>query len=295
VLLAVDPPGRPRAKEFAGRAEIAIVDYTGSTEFGAWLELNTHALVYTEKAGVNSVVIDSTADFAGMLRNLALSLSLYSGQMCTTPQNVFVPRAGIDTDAGHKTFDEVVAGLVAAIDALLSAPERAVDVLGAIAADATLARVAAENERPGLVLPSRAIAHPQFPGARIRTPLIVKLDAAQADRYDSEMFGPIAYVIAADSTHSALELAVRSARTKGAITAILHSTDPDVRAAGRRAAADGQVSLAINLTGNLLVNQSSAFSDFHVTGGNPAGNASLTDAAFVANRFRIIETRQPVA
>ena len=31
----------------------------------------------------------------------------------------------------------------------------------------------------------------------------------------------------------------------------------------------------------------------HVTGGNPAGNASLTDAAFVANRFRIIETRTP--
>ena len=60
-------------------------------------------------------------------------------------------------------------------------------------------------------------------------------------------------------------------------------------------AQDGKVNLAVNLTGALLVNQSAAFSDFHVTGGNPAGNASLTDAAFVANRFRIIETRTPVA
>jgi hypothetical protein len=66
-----------------------------------------------------------------------------------------------------------------------------------------------------------------------------------------------------------------------------------VIAAGERAAEHGRVSLAINLTGNLLVNQSAAYSDFHVTGGNPAGNASLTDAAFVANRFRIVETRRP--
>ena len=29
------------------------------------------------------------------------------------------------------------------------------------------------------------------------------------------------------------------------------------------------------------------------TGGNPAGNASLTDAAFVANRFRVAMWRQP--
>jgi len=295
VLLAVDPPGQPLAKELALRPEIALIDYTGSTEFGAWLETNARALTYTEKAGVNSVVIDSTADLAGMVRNLALSFSLYSGQMCTTPQNVFVPRAGITTEAGHKSFDDVAAAIVAAIDALLSAPERAVDVLGAIATDATLARVEAESAKPGVVRASSSLSHPQFPGARIRTPLVVKLDADQIDRYGSEMFGPIVYVIAVDSTEHALALATRSARTKGAITAILHSTAAEVVEAGRRAAAEARVSLAINLTGSLLVNQSSAFSDFHVTGGNPAGNASLTDAAFVANRFRIIETRQPVA
>ena len=66
-------------------------------------------------------------------------------------------------------------------------------------------------------------------------------------------------------------------------------------AKAERWARDGQVNLAVNLTGPLLVNQSAAFSDFHVTGGNPSGNASLTDAAFVANRFRIVETRTPVA
>ena len=66
-------------------------------------------------------------------------------------------------------------------------------------------------------------------------------------------------------------------------------------AKAERWAREGKVSLAINLTGTLLVNQSAAFSDFHVTGGNPAGNASLCDAAFVANRFRVVETRTPLA
>jgi hypothetical protein len=53
------------------------------------------------------------------------------------------------------------------------------------------------------------------------------------------------------------------------------------------------VALSCNLTGNIWVNQSAAFSDFHATGANPAANACLTDGAFVAGRFRIVESRQP--
>jgi acyl-CoA reductase-like NAD-dependent aldehyde dehydrogenase len=229
-----------------------------------------------------------------MVRNLALSVSLYSGQMCTTPQNVFVPRTGIATDAGYKSFDEVASAIGAAIDALLATPERAAEVLGAIAAETTAARVDAESAKPGVIRAGAPCAHPQFPAARMRSPLVVALDAARGDRYDGEMFGPVVYVIAVDSTSAAFAIATRSAQTRGAITAILHSTSPGVIALAGRAAADGRVSLAINFTGALLVNQSAAFSDYHLTGGNPAGNASLTDAAFVAGRFRIIETREPV-
>jgi hypothetical protein len=52
-----------------------------------------------------------------------------------------------------------------------------------------------------------------------------------------------------------------------------------------------QVALSINLTGNVYVNQSAGFSDFHATGANPAANASYTDAAFVAARFRVVQRR----
>ena len=89
-----------------------------------------------------------------------------------------------------------------------------------------------------------------------------------------------------------LARAESSIREKGAITAGLYTTSEAVAEAAEAAFARANVALSINLLGNIFVNQSSAFSDFHVTGGNPAGNASLTDAAFVANRFRVAPVRR---
>jgi phenylacetic acid degradation protein paaN len=92
VTLAVEEPGDGIAATLATHPDVRIVDFTGSSEFGNWLEANARqAVVYTEKSGLNTVVVDSTGDYRGMLRNLAFSLSLYSGQMCTTPQNILVP------------------------------------------------------------------------------------------------------------------------------------------------------------------------------------------------------------
>jgi phenylacetic acid degradation protein paaN len=295
VQLAVDTPEQPLAKVLAQRPDVALIDYTGSTEFGDWLEKNSHALVYTEKAGVNSVVIDSTADPKGMFRNLAMSLALYSGQMCTTPQNLFVPQDGITAGDEHLTFDQVVAALVKGIDGLLGDPERAAGVLGAIATDGTLRRIDEESAKPGVVRASAALTHPEFPDARVRSPLIAVVNAADRERYDREAFGPIAFVVRTADTAESLRLATSGAQQRGAITAIVYSTSDDVIAKAEQWARDGRVNLAVNLTGPLLVNQSAAYSDFHVTGGNPSGNASLTDTAFVANRFRVVETRTPVA
>jgi hypothetical protein len=66
-----------------------------------------------------------------------------------------------------------------------------------------------------------------------------------------------------------------------------------VLAAAESAAVDAGVHLSSNLTGGIFVNQSAAFSDFHASGANPAANAVLTDGAYVANRFRIIQSRRP--
>ena len=122
-------------------------------------------------------------------------------------------------------------------------------------------------------------------------PVIVAVDAADRDVYMREMFGPVIFVVATDSTEQSLSLATESARENGAITWLVYTTEEAVMADAIDAAVDGGVSVAFNLTGGLFVNQSAAFSDFHVTGANPAGNASLTDPAFVAGRFRVIGVR----
>ena len=52
--------------------------------------------------------------------------------------------------------------------------------------------------------------------------------------------------------------------------------------------------VSFNLVGNLYVNQNATFSDFHVTGGNPAGNASFTNPEFVVKRFTWVGFRELV-
>ncbi len=292
VTLVAHDAGDTTAQTLALRPETKIVDFTGSTANGRWLEEHARqALVYTEKAGVNQVIVDSTPDLKGMLRNLAFSLALYTGQMCTAPQNIYVPKDGIDTPEGHLGFDEVVKALADAVDRLLEDPARAVEVLGAVQSDAILRRLEAARSLGTIALDTRAIAHAQYPEATIRTPLIVKLSKADRATYLNEWFGPIAFVIATDGTADSLAIARAAVVGHGALTMAVYSMRDDVIERAIEVAEDVGVALSINLTGGVFVNQSAAFSDFHGTGANPAANAALTDAAFVANRFRVVQHR----
>ncbi len=92
-------------------------------------------------------------------------------------------------------------------------------------------------------------------------------------------------------TAQSIELAAQTAREQGAITSLVYSTDDDVLRESQDALTDAGVPVSCNLVGPIFVNQAAAFSDFHVSGANPAGNATLCDAAFVANRFRMVHTR----
>ncbi|MGW7165549.1 phenylacetic acid degradation protein PaaN [Streptomyces sp. NPDC054884] len=296
VALAAERPGEGIAKTLATRPEIRIVDYTGSTAFGDWLEANARqAQVYTEKAGVNTVLVESTANYKGMLANLAFSLSLYSGQMCTTPQNLLIPRDGIRTDEGPKSYDEVVADLARSVDGLLGDDARANALLGAIVNPDVKARLEAAAGLGEVALASREVGNPDFPDAIVRTPVIVKLDGAKPDdeaAYMSECFGPVSFAVAVDSAADAVALLRRTVREKGAMTVGAYTTDDEVEQAVQEVCLDEAAQLSLNLTGGVYVNQTAAFSDFHGSGGNPAANAALTDGAFVANRFRVVEVRR---
>ncbi|MFE5176148.1 phenylacetic acid degradation protein PaaN [Streptomyces sp. NPDC056634] len=297
VLLATEAPGGRDAATLALDPDVRIVDFTGSTEFGDWLETNARqAVVYTEKAGLNTVVLDSTDDYRGLLGNLAFSLSLYSGQMCTTPQNLLIPREGIATDRGPRTADEFAADLAAALDKLLGDPARAAGTLGAIVNDGVRDRLKEAADIGRTVRASTPVAHPEYAEADVRTPLVARLDS-EADRevYTREWFGPVSFVIGTDSTRHSLELLRETVRAHGALTAAVHSTEEEVLAAAEAAALDAGVHLSENLTGQVFVNQSSAFSDFHGSAANPAASATLSDAAFVTGRFAVLQSRRPVA
>ncbi|MHC0430693.1 phenylacetic acid degradation protein PaaN [Streptomyces sp. O3] len=301
VALAAEQPGEGIAKTLAVRPEIKIIDYTGSTAFGDWLETHARqAQVYTEKAGVNTVVIDSTDDYQGMLANLAFSLSLYSGQMCTTPQNLLIPRDGITTDAGAKSYDEVVSDLAGAVSGLLGDDTRAGALLGALVNPDVRTRLDAAPGFGEVALASREVANPDFPDAVVRTPVIVKLDGARkyweaADSeaaYLNECFGPVSFAVAVDSAADAVELLRRTVRDKGAMTVGAYTTSDETERAVEEVCLEECAQLSLNLTGGVYVNQTAAFSDFHGSGGNPAANAALCDGAFVANRFRVVEVRR---
>jgi phenylacetic acid degradation protein paaN len=295
VTLAAEDPADGLAAVLAVRPEVKLVDFTGSNAFGDWLEANApQATVFTEKAGVNTVVVDSTDSFRGMCDNLAFSLSLYTGQMCTAPQNLFLPASGIETDEGHKSVADVAVGLEVALGRLLGDDARAVELLGGVVDDGVLARLSAAGTTGRVLVESRAVRHPAFEGAVVRTPTLVGLSASDASVYEAECFGPVSYLIETTGSQESIELFRRTAGEHGAMTASVYSASSEVLARMREAALEVGVALSENLTDGVFVNQSAAFSDFHGTGANPAANASYTDLAYVASRFRIVQSRRHV-
>ncbi len=295
VTMACDTSDAPVAQDLVVRPEVGIVDFTGGNVFGDWIEANaTQARVYTEKAGVNSIVLDGSDDLRATTGNIAFSLCLYSGQMCTSPQNIYIAEDGIDTPDGRLSFDDTAAAIVKAVNWFLSDPARAAEVSGAVQSPDTLARVEAAAADGTVLRASTTVDNERFPDARTATPLIVQVDASDTESYQHEAFGPVVYIVKTASTDESINLAASTARRKGGLTAAVWSTSDETLGRAVDALTAAGVATSCNLAGQIWVNQSAAFSDYHVSGANPAGNATLCDAAFVVDRFRFVASRIPV-
>ena len=127
----------------------------------------------------------------------------------------------------------------------------------------------------------------------MRTPTVVKVDVGRPRHLPAGVLRP-GLVPRHHRQHRPSRSTCCASRcaTTGAITAAVYSTDDKVLDAAEEAALDAGVALSENLTETVYVNQSAAFSDFHATGANPAANSALTDAAYVASRFRIVQSRR---
>ena len=293
VTLAVDTLAEPVAQGLVDDPRVQIVDFTGSPRYGGHLERTvTGKLLFTETAGVNTVVIESVADLDAVARAVARSSSLFSAQMCTSPQVIYI---------APDLFDPLSAAIVEQIDAIADDPALASGIMGAIQGEVSL-KVVAEAQSAIADLPGvrtlrdpASYAHPQFPDARTMTPLVIAVEAgSHVDLYAEERFGPVLFLVKKDAGEAVME-ATDLARTKGSISSYLYSTDEEFIDRATPAYEAAGANLSINLTGAMWINFAAAYSDYHVTGLNPAGNACLADLAFVASRFRIVQRRRPAA
>ncbi|WP_297801185.1 aldehyde dehydrogenase family protein [uncultured Brevundimonas sp.] len=292
ITLAADTLEEPVAQVLVDHPAIQIIDFTGSPRYGGHLERTvTGKLLFTETAGVNTVVVHSVADLEDTARAIARASSLFSAQMCTSPQVIYV------APALTEAFGQA---LVRQIDAIADDPAQAAGIMGAIQGEVSLKAVAdvrrAIEGRDGVQVLREAAPydHPQFPDARTLTPLVIASKGSAADLYAEEHFGPVLFVVSMDGDEAVKE-ATTLAKTRGSISSYMYSTDEDFIARSAPLYEMAGANLTINLTGAMWINFAAAYSDYHVTGLNPAGNACLADLAFVASRFRIVQRRRPGA
>jgi acyl-CoA reductase-like NAD-dependent aldehyde dehydrogenase len=133
-----------------------------------------------------------------------------------------------------------------------------------------------------------------FKTPRVATPVVVEVDATKKEIYSKELFGPIALLIKTKNTEQSIELAKEMAQTHGAISCGAYTTNTSVKEKIADEMAEAATPVSFNLTGGIYMNQNAAFSDFHVTGGNPSGNASFTNPEYVTKRFTWVGHREPV-
>ena len=150
VTLVADTRDAPATQALLAQPATAIVDFTGSPRFGSWLESNCPGkLVYTETAGCNSVVLDSTNDLDATARAIAQSLCQASAQMCTSVQNVHIPATGILVGAERVSYEAVCRAICEAVDSWLQDERRAATLCGTLFDDAVQETVNRYRELAG--------------------------------------------------------------------------------------------------------------------------------------------------
>ncbi|MBK7033654.1 MAG: phenylacetic acid degradation protein PaaN [Ignavibacteria bacterium] len=296
IQLAVDTSEKPLTLELVKHPAVRVIDYTGGPHFGAVVEKEAAShgkTTFMEKAGVNCVILDSTDNLDAALENLAFSLTLYSGQMCTAPQNIFIAKDGMMVAGTQVSVDDVAAKLREKIDAVVFNERSGATTLGAIQNPATSQRI--EDVRSlglAVIRDSARVDQPGFEGARTVSPIVLQTDTKRADIYTKEWFGPVSFLVVTDSFEVSVAEVVKSVREQGALSALVYTTNNERMTASEDAIVNAGAPVAFNFNSFVWVNQSAAFSDFHGTGASPAGNATFADWSFVTNRYNVIGVRK---
>ncbi|GAB2180389.1 phenylacetic acid degradation protein PaaN [Denitratisoma sp. agr-D3] len=296
ISLLVDDETGTMARIAALKTEVRLIDYTGGRLQGQWLEENAHqAVLFAQKSSLNCVVVDGTDDYRGLLRNLTLTLCLNSGQLGATPRLILTTREGVKTPQGIVSSEQFGRDLALALGRFCDEGERALDVLGCLRSERLLKTLALARQAGEVLRDSAPLEHPQWPQARVHSPMLVKIGSRDGRPLEGEPFGPVCFLTEAATTAEALVLAEKVMEHHGALAFGLHSLNPHFQALAEDVSLRLGVPLHLNLTGKVLMNQYAAYADFYGTGANPGANCSFTDSAFVSRRFFLVQTQRPAA
>ncbi len=292
IQLAIDSSENPLAKILAENDKVKMIDYTGGNLMGDYIE-GLHKTTFTEKSGINSVILESVKNIDSVAQNIAFSAALYSGQMCTAPQNIYVPADGIDTEDSKLTFDEVKDKIIDAVKGLIANPKAAAPTLGAIQNDATSKRIESvkANFPQHIQLSDLQVVNAEFENARIKSVNVLVVNASEENIYLKEYFGPLICIVKTENRDQSVAIAKKSAEKNGAITCLAFCINLDRMDFIEEEMNSVYTPVSFNFTGAAFVNQHAAWSDLHVSGGNPSGNASFTNANFINNRYIWIGNR----
>jgi phenylacetic acid degradation protein paaN len=292
--LAVDSDDEEFIKSLVEHPHIKLVDFKGSCMFCNYLKNLKNKTVFTEKLNINSVIIDSFDDMDMAIKNLVMSLALYSGQMSNTPQNFFIPEDGIKTPDGIITYNDFVNRFIKALSDLIN-DEVGAQILGSIQNISTISNIERlEKHNGGLIYKASPYPHPEYKNARTLSPMIMELFPDQKDIYMKAHFGPVGFFIKTKNSFHSLELAYETAEKKGALYCSAFTTNEKFKDIIIDQMTTTNTPITFNMVGNIYLVPGSKYDEYHLTGGNTASNASAANLDFVLQRFTWVGCKQPV-
>ncbi|MBC3437738.1 aldehyde dehydrogenase family protein [Pseudomonas sp. BW16M2] len=285
-------------RDAARHDAVRLVDYMGGAEFGSWLRQHAwQARVMTQQSAQTSVLVHSTADYDGMLENLAFGLCSYSAQLCTSPQNIYLLAEGIGVPGGRVTVERFQHDLVARVEEVLGrfAPPR--ELLGAVLDRSRLAEIrACEDAHFARVLRrAEVLEDVEYPQACILSPSVIEVRpgfASSVEHYAREVRGPVSFIIGKPDMREVLAELRRIGQAYGVLGLGLYTTDAGVESAMGQVAAQIGALLSTNFCENFFISQCAVFTDLHGGAIGPAADVTYGGPGFYHARLRMTEQRK---
>lgn len=287
-------------RKAAQHRSVKLIDYMGKSEFGKWLRQHAwHARVMTQQSAQTSVFVHSTDNYDGMIENLAFGLCSYSAQLCTSPQNIYVLKDGIQLPDKIITLDTFQRDLVAKIDQLLQRFQPPRDLLGVIIGKQTVADIRqCEGARFANVLRHcELLQDPEFADAQVLTPSVIAVQpgfSSSLEYYANEVAGPVSFVIVKDDLKTVARELSYVGQEFGVLGLGLYTIDANVEKAMKCVAADIGALLSVNFCSNYFISQCSVFTDIHGGAVNSSSDVTYGAPAFYHSRLRMTEDRKVV-